>query len=59
MLEWVKFLADTWQLIFTEIYDKMILPLGDSNSNFSVGGFIVAALIVGLVISVFWKGAKT
>lgn len=57
MLEWAELLANFWRLIFTEIYDKMILDV--NGTSFSVGGFIVAALIIGLVISTFWKGAKT
>lgn len=62
MLEWINFLVSFWNSIFSEIYDRMILPIGsgsDSSNVFSVGSFITAALIVGLVISVFWKGAKT
>ena len=57
MLEWARLLANFWRMIFTEIYDKMILDV--NGTEFSVGGFIVAALIIGLVISTFWKGAKT
>lgn len=57
MIEWVQLLANFWRMIFTEIYDKMILDV--NGTKFSVGGFIVAALIIGLVISTFWKGAKT
>ena len=62
MLEWANFLVFFWNLIFTEVYDRMVLPISsgsDSSDVFSVGSFITAALIVGLVISVFWKGAKT
>lgn len=57
MGEWLKLLTSFWKMIFTEIFDKMILEI--NGISFSVGGFIVAALIIGLVISVFWKGAKT
>lgn len=62
MLEWINLLVSFWKSIFTEVYDRMILPISsgsDSSNVFSVGSFITAALIVGLVISVFWKGAKT
>lgn len=57
MGEWLQLLTSFWKMIFTEIFDKMILEI--NGISFSVGGFIVAALIIGLVISVFWKGAKT
>lgn len=47
-----KFWSDIWTLFDNVIFYILDLPV-------SLGGILICLLIFGLVLSVFWKGAKT
>lgn len=47
-----NFWADIWTTFDNVLFDVNGLPV-------SLGGLLICLLIFGLVLSVFWKGAKT
>lgn len=56
MLEIVTFLRDFW-VDLIGLLNSVQLSVGAI--NVPLGGLIFAFLVVGIVVSVFWKGAKT
>ncbi len=60
MLEFFGMIADLWQSIIA-VFDRYPIIFKIGNSNYSVSWFaiIFAFLVIGFVVSYFWKGAKT
>lgn len=56
MIEFFNLVARLWGDIWT-LFEKTIFYIYDL--PVSLGGVVVSLLIFGLVLSVFWKGAKT
>lgn len=56
MLRFFGMIADLWQGII-QVFDEHPLTIG--NYEVSFFALIFAFLIIGFVVSYFWKGAKT
>lgn len=56
MLDFIKLIRDFW-VDLIGLLNSIQIPLGNINVPF--GGLIFAFLIVGIVVTVFWKGSKT
>lgn len=56
MLGFVQLIADFWQSIIA-LFDKYPIEIGDY--KISVIWLIFAFLVVGFVVSYYWKGART
>lgn len=56
MLGFFDLVAKLWTDIWT-LFDNVIFYI--NGLPVSLGGILVCLLIFGLVLSVFWKGAKT
>lgn len=56
MLEWIDVLVSFWEGIMNVLF-SMQFEVGASTTSY--GAMIIVGLIIGFVISVFWKGAKT
>lgn len=56
MYQFILFIRD----FFTDLIDLLnSITFNIGNVSVSYGGLIFAFLVVGIVVSVFWKGAKT
>lgn len=60
MLQFFRMIADLWQSIIG-VFDQHPIIFKIGNSNYSVSWFaiIFAFLVIGFVVSYFWKGART
>lgn len=56
MLEVIRLLSSFWGRIL-DILNNAYIPYGDV--RVSIGGLIFAFLVVGMVITIFWKGSRS
>ena len=56
MVKFVEMIADLWIQIIA-VFDRYPVQIGDY--SVSVIGLIFAFIIVGFVVSYYWKGART
>lgn len=58
MYEFFWMLADFYSGIFSKLNNAYFHYGSNSNDYTSVGSVLFAALVIGFVVSLFWKGAK-
>ena len=60
MLEFVTLISSFFVSIFN-IFSDTVIPFGGnfSGSSFTLAGLLFACLVIGFVVSIFWKGAKS
>lgn len=59
MSDFVWMVADFYQAIFNKLHGTLIKYGDGINDVVSIGAILFACIVIGFVVNIFWKGARS
>lgn len=58
MMDFIYLLGDLYNGIFNKLNEAVFRFGSGSNDIVSIGSILFASIVIGFVVSIFWRGAK-
>lgn len=59
MMDFIYLIGDLYNGIFNKLNDAVFRFGSGNNDIVSIGSVLFASIVIGFVVSIFWRGAKS